>query len=118
MDLKTPQTLLAPKRETANITPDYVVGNSGPSSTGKRQIGLAKLPASISTTEPRQRHKETDPVNYIGTIDKKPDSRSNKKAPNKKLLNSNSAVKNNRATSVEAGSIPTNINISRQQYNS
>ena len=99
--------MLPPKRD-ANITPDYAV-NSIPPSTGKRQIGLAKLPASISTTEPRQRHRETDPVNYVGTVDViKPDS---SKKRNKQLNN----VRSNRAISVEAaGSAPTNINISRQ----
>ena len=106
LDLKTPQTLLPPKRD-ATITPDYAV-NSIPPSTGKRQIGLAKLPASISTTEPRQRHKENDPVNYIGTVDDvKPDTG---KVRNRQLNN----VRSNRAISVEAaGSAPTNINISR-----
>ena len=81
---------------------------SVPPSTGKKSIGLAKLPASITTTEPRKRHHDNDPVSYVASTNNGP------QAKNRNLFKSvQPKPGSERALSMESGPGFTNINISR-----
>ena len=43
-----------------------------PRASEKKLVSMAKLPATITATEPRKRHNENDPVNYMGRVESKP----------------------------------------------